>query len=155
MSPEEIADRIAIDELLTRYATAVDRKDWPLWESCFTEDARIDYRAFGGIAGGVAEVRRWLEETLARFSMTQHLVTNREVRIDGDRASCRSAFYNPMALQPEPGRPAALFFCGGYYHDRLERTSAGWRIRERVEEFSYSTLSQPILRPGRSDAEAR
>ena len=51
MTLQEISDRIEIDDLLTRYATGVDRKDWDLWETCFTDDARIDYTAFGGIAG--------------------------------------------------------------------------------------------------------
>jgi len=138
-----LADRLAIDDLLTRYATGVDRRDWDLWESCFTADARIDYTAFGGIAGSVAEVRAWLESVMPRFEMSQHLVVNREVAIEGDAATSRAAFFNPMALTTPEGR--VLFFDGGYYHDRLVRTAEGWRIRERVEEFSYSTRLAPLL----------
>src|SRR5262245_59329011 len=67
MTLQEIADRIEIDDLLTRYATGVDRRDWDLWETCFTPDAHIDYTAFGGIKGDVREVRRWLAETMVRF----------------------------------------------------------------------------------------
>ena len=43
LSLQEISDRLEIDDLLTRYATGVDRKDWDLWETCFTSDAFIDY----------------------------------------------------------------------------------------------------------------
>ena len=39
LSLQELSDRIEIDDLLTRYAVGVDRKDWDLWETCFTHDA--------------------------------------------------------------------------------------------------------------------
>jgi SnoaL-like domain len=147
LSLQEVSDRIEIDDLLTRYATGVDRRDWDLWETCFTEDALIDYSAFGGIRGGVREVRDWLEKTLAMFPMSQHLVVNREVQLDGDAATARSGFYNPMALSAGAGQPTLLWLDGGYYCDRLVRTPEGWRIRERVEEFSYSTRTMRLLRP--------
>lgn len=147
MSPQELADRLEIDDLLTRYATGVDRKEWDLWETCFTEDAHIDYTAFGGTKGGVKDVRKWLEETMAGFPMCQHLVINREVQIDGDTATARSGFYNPMGV-PNGDKPPKLFFCGGWYHDKLVRTANGWRIRERSEEFAYNTMTQEVIHPG-------
>jgi 3-phenylpropionate/cinnamic acid dioxygenase small subunit len=142
-SLEMLADRLAIDDLLTRYATAVDQRDWDLWETCFTPDATIDYTAFGGVAGSVKQVRAWLETVMPRFEMSQHLVVNREVTIEGDMARSRAAFFNPMALSTPEGR--TLFFDGGYYLDRLVRTPAGWRIWRRVEEFGYSTRLAPLL----------
>jgi hypothetical protein len=147
LSLQALSDRIEIDDLLTRYATGVDRRDWDLWESCFTPDARIDYSAFGGIAGGVKEVRDWLEKTLAIFPMSQHMVINREVAIEGDTARCRSGFYNPMSLPAKPGEPQRFWIDGGYYVDELVRTPAGWKIRSRSEEFSYSTRSMRIVTP--------
>jgi 3-phenylpropionate/cinnamic acid dioxygenase small subunit len=136
---EDIADRLEIDDLLTQYASAVDNKDWDLWETCFTEDAFVDYESAGGVKGKRTEVREWLEKTLVMFPMTQHVVGNREIRIEGDRATARSAFYNPMGL-PDGEGGMKLFFDGGYYNDKLVRTSEGWRIEERIEESSYSTL---------------
>lgn len=146
MTSQELADRIEIDDLLTRYATGVDRKDWDLWESCFTADAQIDYTAFGGEKGGVKEIRMWLEKTMAGFPMTQHLVINREITIDGDSATGRSGFYNPMAV-PNGDKPAKLFFCGGWYHDEFIRTESGWKIHQRSEEFGYNTMTQKVIQP--------
>ena len=146
MSLQQIADRIEIDDLLTRYATALDAKDWDLWSSCFTADAAIDYSGAGGIKGSLPEVRRWLAEVMASFPMTQHLVTNRVVDVDGDTATCRSALFNPMGMRDEGGM--IVFFDGGYYRDRLVRTGEGWRIAERVEEPTFSTrLHRVVLRP--------
>lgn len=144
LTPDQIADRFEIEDLLTRYATGVDTKDWDLWESCFTPDAHIDYSAFGGTTGGVKEVRAWLAEVMTRFAATQHLVTNRDIELDGDRATARSGFYNPMAYALGDDK-RVLFFEGGYYCDELVRTSEGWRIKTRREEFSYSTRLSPLL----------
>ena len=146
LSLQEISDRLEIDDLLTRYATGVDRKDWDLWETCFTSDAFIDYRAFGGTSGGVKEVRAWLEKTMAMFPTSQHMVINRELVIDGDAATCRAGFYNPMTLPEGEDGGTLLWFDGGYYCDDLVRTDEGWRIKKRVEEFSYSTRTMRTLR---------
>ena len=146
ISLEAIADRLQIDDLLTRYATGLDAKDWDLWATCFTEDAFIDYESAGGIKGDLPEVRAWLEKTMEMFPMTQHVVGNRVIEIDGDTATARSAFYNPMGL-PDANGGMKLFFDGGYYNDRLVRTADGWKIRERIEESSYSTLRMKQIEP--------
>jgi len=143
MSAREISDRLEIDDLLTRYATAVDTKDWDLYASCFTADAFIDYTAAGGIKGTLAEVKKWLSEVMALFPVTQHLVGNRVIAVDGDRATSRSAFFNPMGVADGKGG-VTLFFDGGYYNDKLVRDAGGWRIAERIEESVYSTRKYAI-----------
>ena len=144
MTLQDLADRLEIDDLLTRYATAVDTKDWDLFAACFTPDAYIDYTSAGGIKGTLSEVQRWLAQVLVAFPMTQHLVTNRAVVIDGNSATSRSGVFNPMGLPGDAGG-LVLFFEGGYYNDKLVRTAAGWRIAERVEESSYSTRLHPLM----------
>ncbi|MCH7599245.1 MAG: nuclear transport factor 2 family protein [Myxococcales bacterium] len=148
MTLEHLIDRQEIDDLLTRYATSVDTKDWDLYETCFTEDAFIDYESAGGIKGKRPEVRAWLEKVMVIFPMTQHVVCNRVIEIDGDKATARSVFYNPMAL-PGEGKAQSLFIDGGYYNDQLVRTADGWRITERIEESSYSTRRSQILPPAK------
>ncbi len=163
MTLEHLIDRQEIDDLLTRYATSVDTKDWDLYETCFTEDAFIDYESAGGIKGKRPEVRAWLEKVMVIFPMTQHVVCNRDmvifpmtqhvvcnrvIEIDGDKATARSVFYNPMAL-PGEGKAQSLFIDGGYYNDQLVRTADGWRITERIEESSYSTRRSQILPPAK------
>jgi len=138
MSPTEVSDRIEIDDLLTRYATAVDTRDWVLFESCFTADAVIDYTASGGIKGSLPEVRRWLSEVMPVFAVTQHLVTNRSVVLNGDLATSRAYFFNPLGL-PDGRGGMTVYFDGGFYNDTLVRTENGWRIAQRVEESAYST----------------
>ena len=145
---ERLIDRQEIDDLLTRYATAVDTKDWDLYETCFTADAFIDYESAGGIKGKLPEIRAWLEKTLAMFPMTQHVVCNRVIEIEETTATARSVFYNPMAL-PQEDSAQILFFDGGYYNDQLVKLAAGWRIRERIEESSYSTRLSRVMQPAK------
>jgi len=146
MTVQEIADPLEIDDLLTRYATAVDTKDWALYASCFTPDAVVDYTSSGGIRGSVSDVKAWLAQIMPTFPMTQHIVANRTIVIQGDTATCRSCLFNPMGL-PDEESGLVLFFEGGYYHDKLVRTPDGWRIAERVEEASYTTRLHRLLEP--------
>jgi 3-phenylpropionate/cinnamic acid dioxygenase small subunit len=146
MTLQEIADRIEIDDLLTRYATALDTQDWDLYTSCFTPDASIDYSSSGGIKGKLPEVKAWLAQIMPTFPMTQHVVANRVIVVRGDTATSRSYLFNPMGL-PDDANGLLLFFEGGYYSDKLVRTPDGWRIRERIEESAYSTRLHRIMEP--------
>ena len=129
---EALADRLAIEDLLTRYAHAVDRHDWDLYRSVFTDDAHIDYTSAGGIAGTLDEAVTFLATTLPMFEMTQHLVGNVDVRIEGDTATVSAMFNNPMRL---PG--GEVWFTGGWYHHDLVRTGDGWRSRNLREESAW------------------
>ena len=51
-----IEDRVLIGDLVVAYAYAVDEKNWMAFEALFTQDAQIDYRSAGGIAGTPAEL---------------------------------------------------------------------------------------------------
>lgn len=132
-----LADRIAIDDLLTHYATLIDSRRFEELDQVFTSDAVLDYRSAGGVRGSFPEVRDWLASVLPAFTWTQHLVVNRAVELvpGADEATCRSLFHNPNCMEIE-GR-SWLFVVGGAYHDRLVRTDSGWRIRHRVEETTW------------------
>ena len=138
-----LADRIAMDDLLTRYATAIDTRDWELLDTVFTDDAHLDYRSAGGVEGSYLEVRRWLAEVLPIFDVTQHLVVNREFITDGGGVQARSCFLNVNRLEVE-GEPW-LFTVGGRYHDRLVSLATGWRIARRIEHTLWWDNPMPGL----------
>ena len=133
---QEISDRIEINDLLIRYCTAVDRRDWDAFDDIFTEDCLIDYRAMGGSRGGLAETKDFLAKIMPGFVAHQHMISNSSVELNGDTAKCRTMCHNPMVTSTQDGVPH-VFFCGLWYCDELVRTIDGWRIAERVEEKSY------------------
>ena len=74
------------------------------------------------------------------------------IYLEGDTATSRSCFYNPMGM-PDGKGGLSLFIDGGYYNDKLVRTENGWRIKERVEETAYTTRNHPIAKPWGKPAE--
>lgn len=129
---DALADRLAIQDVLTRYVWALDTKDWDALASVFAPGAQVDYSESGGPKGSAEEFLPWVAKMLSAFPMTQHLLVNVDIAVDGDQATARSACYNPMGAATEAG-PLHLFFLGIEYHDRLARGPNGWQITERVE----------------------
>jgi 3-phenylpropionate/cinnamic acid dioxygenase small subunit len=139
---EELADRLEIDDLLTRYATALDDKAFDALDSVFTPDAHIDYTSTGGTAGEYPAVKAWLADVLPSFPAYHHIVVNRRVAISGETAASVSVLFNPMVMAN-----GDTFFCGAEYHDRLVRTPAGWRIAERIEKSVWNYGAVPAAPP--------
>jgi len=131
-----ISDHLAIQDVLHRYSTAIDTKDFALLDEVFTADGVADYTASGGIRGDLTEIKTWLAAALGIFSVVQHLVTNVQVDVMGDEATSVCYLFNPLGYAAEGGKTEMLY-CGGLYRDRFVRTSKGWRIRERVIETLY------------------
>ena len=135
---QEISDRIEIQDLLVRYSHAVDTRDWDLYDTVFTPDAFIDYTCFGGPAGTLKEIRAFLEMAMPRFSSFQHMIANTALEfVDGDTVKGRTICHNPMVMDLGDGK-SHVFYCGLWYLDLIVRTADGWRIKERVEEKSYT-----------------
>ena len=130
MDLQTLSDKLEISEQLYRYARGVDTKDWELWKSVFTPDAKLDYSSAGAPVGSRDEIAVWMEKSLAPVPVIQHLITNIEIELDGDRARVRALFYNPMHL---PGMDE-VSSCGGCYHHDFVRTGEGWKSERLVEE---------------------
>lgn len=131
----ELADKLAIHEVLYRYARALDTKDWPLMDTVFVADAKLDYTDVGGPDAPRNEVIAWLEASLNPMPMIQHSITNIEVDLRGDEASVVAMFHNPMQLPGIDG----ITTCGGRYHHEMVRTPDGWRSRSLREENLWFT----------------
>ncbi len=132
MSTRELSDRIEINDLLIRYARAIDAREWDLLDRVFTGDASIDYTSSGGVAGSYPEIKVWLAKALGQFTSYVHLLGNSAVTLDGDRASAETLVTNPMQVAADG--QTHTFTVWAAYHDRLVRGADGWRIAERIEK---------------------
>ena len=130
---DEHADRHAIEELLDRYATIIDARQWELLTEIFLPDAVLDYSSSGGEPGPLHSVAGWIEKGLSLFASSQHMITNKEIEVSGDRATSRALFFNPLVTQE-----GSVLFVGGAYNDKWIRTPVGWRIVDRVQETAWT-----------------
>jgi hypothetical protein len=140
---EQVADRAEIHDVIVRYGWAIDTKDWALLDECFTDDAHVDYSSNpGGKVGPYREVRGWLEKVMSAFPVTQHLMANIDVRLDGDTAKVRTMVTNPQGAATSEG-PLHFFYVGARYEDDFARTPDGWKIKNRVETTLWFEGSLP------------
>jgi hypothetical protein len=145
MSPERmqaVADRLDIQDLMSRYSTAVDAKRWDLLEQVFVPGSIIDFRGNGGPELPYPEVVDYLRESLAGFAGCQHYVTNHMIELDGDRARCRIYVFTYLASIVDGDE--VLFADGGWYDDDLVRTPGGWRIEKRVSGLVWIDGPWPV-----------
>lgn len=142
-----LADRIAVSDVLDAYARGIDTKDWELVASVFTDDATLDYTAFGGPKGSRDDVIGWVSASVSAFPMTQHHITNRTFSIDGDTATSRAELFAPMGMASSEGKMTMLL-TGGVYIDTYRRTPDGWKISARVCDRAWLAAGPEATGPG-------
>lgn len=135
-SAERQADLLAIGDLVVSYGFAVDDCDWDRWRALFTDDATLDYRSSGGIAGGIDEVAAWMPEALSAFVWSMHSVLTHEIRFTGpDTATGRLHLFNRNGI--EWSGQSEVFDVGGLYVDEYRRVGHAWRFSRREERSHY------------------
>jgi 3-phenylpropionate/cinnamic acid dioxygenase small subunit len=122
---QEIVDRQRITDVINGYAAGIDFKNWGDWEDLFAEEAVIDYP--GGHYEGRIGLAAWLQNRMRGFPLTQHIISNVDIRIDGD--SARSVAYLHAVHVPDPQKPDRHFDTGGWYINEYIREGPTWRIR--------------------------
>jgi len=122
MSGLDIADRIAIEDVIVRYATAMDTQDWDLFRGCFRPDARTVMDRVGEFDTREALIAL-LAPRLTIFAALQHFVTNVMVSGNGDVATARTNF-----VSHHVPKDADSYTYGGTFEFALARDADGWRI---------------------------
>jgi len=124
-------DHAQIVELMHRYATAVDTKDWATLRSLFTDEIgaeMVGLEAQLGIPSNTT-AQRWIEvisQGLARYSVTQHSMSNHRIELAGDKALCTT--YVVARHHLSGADASSIYSVGGYYNNEMVRTAAGWKI---------------------------
>jgi 3-phenylpropionate/cinnamic acid dioxygenase small subunit len=128
-----------VADLLVRYASGIDLRDWKLLRSCFTDDCVADYGDIGRWNGG-DEVTEWMRTTHEPLGQTLHRITNQAVVSNGDAVSVRS-YVDVLVLGPGNvgGAQAA-----GFYDDVVVQTEDGWKIARR----KYTMVRIQAIQPG-------
>jgi len=113
-------------DVLVRYATGIDRRDWVLFRSCFTEQCHADYADFG-VWHSADEITAWMDEAHRHWGHTMHRISNIVVSGDDERATARS-YVDAVLFQPDGQLGVQAL---GFYDDELLKTDDGWKIDRR------------------------
>ena len=141
-----LTDRAELSDLLHRYATAVDRRDWALLRRCFTDTIEADFRSFG-----VREVFRgpaddWValvRSTIDGCDATQHQSSNHVHEIAGDRARVTSYVRAEHMLISDRGDNH--YTVAGWYDHAVVRSPDGWRIETYTLHVTSSHGNRHVL----------
>ena len=134
---DNLADRLAIQDILTRYAAGVDDRNLQMYRDCFADDAEIA----GFIGGTVIGADAWTEEVkskLAAFGATQHMLGPQMVTIQGDTASTRTDVQALHYLKDKPSETLTLW---AVYLTNYRRIDEEWKIT-RHELVKRGTRTQ-------------
>lgn len=143
---QTLLDRARISDVVHRYATAIDLRDWALLETCFTAEMEADFRTFGVrevFQGPAQEWVRRVRSTIDGCDATQHLSANHVHSIEGDRATCVAYLRAEHFLIND--RDDDSYTVGGYYTNELVREGEDWKIRKYTLTVTWSRGNRHIL----------
>ncbi len=118
-----------IAEVLVRYATGIDRRDWDLFRSCFTADCHADYPGIGTWESADA-ITDFMISAHADLGHTMHRISNMAVDVGEDGQSAVARCYVDATLMAPDGQSGLNPH--GFYDDELVRAADGWRIARRT-----------------------
>jgi hypothetical protein len=136
LSLQELNDERDIKLVYCNYCDIIDDKDFDRLTEVFTEDAVQDYRSNlgpDGIMKGTAPLIAGAHKHMGKGSncgITHHNVVNFRIQVSGDTAKAKVHYY---AVHKGLGKhEGAIYSMWGEYVDDLIRTSAGWRVHNRL-----------------------
>jgi len=129
-----LKDRLDIQDAICAVTLHSDMNEPEAALALYAPGAVIDYSSVSGPESAnvpVEQHRAKLATFLPGFDKRQHQVTNFEVKVQGDQASCRAQVRAIHLLQGE------IWLVHGTYHHRLTRTPDGWRITYQRADMIY------------------
>jgi ketosteroid isomerase-like protein len=142
-----VEDQIAIEQLLMRYAAALNTEDADAYVSLFTPDATFELKRqtgeppfLGPFEGRDALRKQWFPDAPAstagamRFGPMRHVTTNYEIDVTGDTATVRAFFIEIVSngANTPPGSNPPTIHAMGRYEDELVKVDGRWFFSKRV-----------------------
>lgn len=147
----DIADRLVIEDMYTRYLWSLDTHQIEPYLECFWEDGALRETQLDGSVeqwNGQAEIRTFTEAHFGGYSGFQHRDGNHmfiaDPHGDPDRWQVY-AYWFTSRRDPETNEVAVL--STGYSRDIVERRNGEWRFALRWLERWPGEVTYPLLAP--------
>lgn len=146
ISQREAGDRLAILDIVARYAQSVDKFDASACVALFTEDGKFELHGGHEVISGQDELKPFFERAFewSNGGGEMHCMTDTTIDIDGDSAHVETAATS--YIQRVPGKVSVR---GIRYIDTMVRTDAGWKIAVRSHnvfwQFDVPSTSVDIV----------
>lgn len=141
----QLINRATIIEVVNRFGMTIDLRDWDNFRKLFTNSVEFDYSSIGETAGTLHpdDIVDTARKDLSGFQATQHLITNHQVELFDNAATCHAHVRAQHFLPNEQGDP--LFEMGGYYTAELVRTESDWQIKRWKFSVLWSCGNQELF----------
>src|SRR5215216_5831566 len=123
----ELVDFHHVSQVLYRYASSVDNKDWGAVRALFVDDAKARYGDYDELDGADAIIG-FVERASEKRSWLHHLMSVYHVDVRGDEAT---ALTYHTSHQIETAEPDAVGIIVARYEDRLRRVEGEWKIARK------------------------
>lgn len=132
--PAEVADRLAIQEVLAWHSRGLDRLDASALKACYWPEAEVDYGSYKGGAHVFADL---VVGALAEgYELTRHGLGNQVIVISDNTARVETCV---SAGHLFPGATQDMHFYGRYL-DRFEKRDNEWKILHRQVVMDWNKL---------------
>ena len=155
-----LEDHVRIEQLLMRYAAALNTRDADTYVSLFTPDATFELRRaieeppfLGPFKGREALRKQWFPEGAGAtdasgrrpFGPMRHVTTNYEIDVRGETATVRAFFIEVVSNGPNipPGSKPPTIHAMGRYEDELVKQDGQWLFARRVVLTDMNTQWEP------------
>jgi ferredoxin len=146
VSQEELRlliDRQQISDVLYRYASSVDYKDFATLRSLLTDDAHGVYMTVANLTGA-DEIVKWIDGMTADKAWQHHKLTVYHIDFTGPDEASTLTYHT--SHQTDVGDESAVTMIVARYRDKLRRVGGTWKITEKIMEPGWveqRRLSQP------------
>ena len=127
---QDLIDFHQVSQVIYRYASSVDAKDWSTLRTLFVEDATAKYGDYPELTG-IDTILNFITTSSEPREWLHHLLSVYHVDVDGDEAVTLT--YH-TSHQIEPGGTVFGLIVARYRH-RLRRVDGTWKIVRKEMEI--------------------
>ena len=130
---QEVADRLALRDLVQQYAMGADNRSPELFGGAFTEDAKL--HTGRGLVDGSAAIAA-LAPKLGRYKATMHMIANHYVEFTDDDHADGETYCMAHHVYDSDGVDR-VYIMAIRYKDNYVRTANGWRMSARTLQLQW------------------
>ncbi|MEO1039606.1 MAG: nuclear transport factor 2 family protein [Pseudomonadota bacterium] len=144
-TPETVADKIAIQEVLNDLVMAADERDWERLALRFADNVEIAYHTTADPDASVEPpVVRPAKDIIADWTSlfahtrgTQHSLTNQVIEVDGDTATSKAYVTSFHVALPRLNADQWHQTFGAYRH-KYQKIDGVWRVTSMIYKQLYA-----------------